>query len=42
MSTQIADANALVSYVKAFTGSKDDDEVKQCIFLAEFTMRNIE
>ena len=42
MSTQISDANSLVTYVKAFTGSSNDTEIKQCIFLAEFTMRNLE
>ena len=38
----IPDADALVSYVKDFTGSSDDAEIKQCIFLAELAMRNIE
>ena len=42
MSTQIADATALVSYVQDFTGSTNDAEIKQCIFLAELMMRNIE
>jgi len=42
MSTQIADANALVSYVEDFTGSSNNDEIKQCIYLAELMMRNIE
>jgi len=42
MSTQISDANSLVSYVEAFTGSSNDTEIKQCIYLAEFMMRNIE
>lgn len=42
MSTQISDANSLVTYIEAFTGSSDNDEIKQCIFLAEFSMRNIE
>ena len=32
----------LVDYIKDFTGSTNDTEVKQCIFLAELTMRNIE
>jgi hypothetical protein len=32
----------LVDYVKDFTGSTNDTEIKQCIFLAELTMRNIE
>jgi hypothetical protein len=38
----IPDANALVAYVEQFTGSSDDTEIKQCIFLAELAMRNIE
>ena len=38
----IADADALVEYVKAFTGSSNNEEIKQCIFLAEMSMRNIE
>lgn len=42
MSTMIPDADGLVTYVKSFTGSSDNDEIKQCIFLAELTMRNIE
>jgi hypothetical protein len=42
MSTQITDANALVAYVEAFTGSSNDTEIKQCIYLTEFMMRNIE
>ena len=35
-------ADALVNFIKDFTGSRNDDEVKQCIFLAELTMRNVE
>jgi len=42
MSTMIPDATALVSYIEAFTGSSDDNEIKQCIYLAELMMRNIE
>jgi hypothetical protein len=42
MSTMIADANALVTYIENFTGSSDNTEIKQCIFLAELSMRNIE
>lgn len=42
MSTQIADATALVEYVKQFTGSSNDAEIRQCIYLAEMMMRNIE
>lgn len=40
--TQIADANALVSFVKNFTGSSNDQEIKDCIFMAEMMMRNLE
>jgi len=42
MSTQISDANALVSYVMNFTGSTNQTEIQQCIYLAELSMRNIE
>ena len=42
MSTMIPDANALVSYIESFTGSTNDTEIKQCIYLAELSMRNIE
>jgi hypothetical protein len=35
-------ADALVSYIKDFTGSTNDAEIKQCIFLGELSMRNIE
>lgn len=42
MSYQIPDAAALVSFVKAFTGSSNDQEIKECIFLAELMMRNVE
>jgi len=42
MSTMIPDANALVTYIEQFTGSTNDTEIKQCIFLAELSMRNIE
>ena len=38
----IPDADSLVSYIEAFTGSSDDYEIKQCIYLAELMMRNIE
>jgi hypothetical protein len=38
----IPTGDALVSYIKDFTGSTNDAEIKQCIFLAELTMRNIE
>ena len=42
MSFQIPTADSLVTYIKDFTGSTNDNEVKQCIFLAEMAMRNIE
>ena len=42
MSTQIYDANALVSYIEDFTGSSNDAEIRQCIYLTELMMRNIE
>jgi hypothetical protein len=42
MSFQIPSADALVSYVRDFTGSSNVAEIKQCIFLAELAMRNIE
>lgn len=42
MSFQIPDADALVDFLKDFTGSSNDDEIKQCIFMAEMSMRNIE
>jgi hypothetical protein len=42
MSANIPDADALVDYVLDFTGSSNRDEIKQCIFLAEMMMRNIE
>lgn len=42
MSTMIPNATALVNYIKDFTGSSNDAEIKQCIFLAELTMRNLE
>ena len=32
MSTQITDANGLVTYVEAFTGSSNNTEIKQCIY----------
>jgi hypothetical protein len=38
----VPNANALVDYLKSFTGSTDDAEIKQCIFQAELHMRNIE
>lgn len=42
MSTMIPDAEGLVDYVLDFTGSKDRDEIKQCIFLTDLMLRNIE
>ena len=42
MSFQIPNADGLVTYIKDFTGSTNTDEIKQCIFLAELAMRNIE
>ena len=42
MSFQIPDGDSLVSYIKDFTGSTNTAEIKQCIFLAEMAMRNIE
>ena len=42
MSTQIANADALVAYIEQFTGSSNDAEIRQCIYLAEMMMRNIE
>jgi hypothetical protein len=32
----------LVDYIKDFTGSTNDQEIKNCIFLAELSMRNVE
>ena len=34
--------DSLVEFIKDFTGSTNDDEIKQCIFMAEMSMRNIE
>lgn len=42
MSFLIPNGDALVDYVKDFTGSSNDDEIRQCIFLAELGMRNLE
>lgn len=38
----ISTADALVEYIKDFTGSTNDAEIKQCIFLGELSMRNVE
>jgi hypothetical protein len=35
-------ADALVDYIKDFTGSTNTAEIKQCIFLGELSMRNLE
>ena len=40
--SQIASADELVTFVKQFTGSTNDAEIKECIFLGEMMMRNIE
>lgn len=42
MSFQIPNADSLVQFIKGFTGSTNTDEIKQCILLAEMSMRNIE
>ncbi len=42
MSTMIPDANSLVTYIESFTGSNNDQEIKECIYLTELMMRNIE
>jgi len=39
---QIPTADSLVTFIQDFTGSTNDDEIKQCIFMAELSMRNIE
>lgn len=38
----IPDADSLVTYLKDFTGSTNDAEIRQCIFNNELAMRNIE
>jgi hypothetical protein len=38
----IPTADALVEFIKDFTGSSNDAEIKKCIFMAEMSMRNIE
>lgn len=35
-------ADALVNYIRDFTGSTNDAEIRQCIFLGELSMRNVE
>ena len=42
MSFQIPTGDSLVSFLKDFTGSTNTEEIKQCIYLAELSMRNIE
>jgi hypothetical protein len=42
MSFQIPTGTALVEFLKDFTGSTNDTEIKQCIYMAELSMRNIE
>jgi len=39
---QIPTADDLVTFIKDFTGSTNDAEIKKCIFMAEMSMRNIE
>lgn len=38
----IPTANDLVDFIKDFTGSTNDAEIKKCIFMAEMSMRNVE
>jgi hypothetical protein len=38
----IPSADDLVDFIKDFTGSTNDAEIKKCIFMAELSMRNIE
>ena len=38
----IPTGNDLVDFIKDFTGSTNDTEIKQCVFMAEMSMRNIE
>jgi len=40
--SQIATADELVAFVKQFTGSTNDAEIKECIFMGEMMMRNLE
>jgi hypothetical protein len=42
MSFQIPSADSLVTFLKDFTGSTNDEEIKKCIYMAELSMRNIE
>ena len=38
----ISTGDDLVSFVQAFTGSNDDTEIQQCVYLTELMLRNIE
>ncbi len=38
----IPTADALVDFIKDFTGSTNTEEIKKCVFMAEMSMRNIE
>lgn len=40
--SQIANALELVQFIKDFTGSSNDAEIKECIFMGEMMMRNLE
>lgn len=40
--SQIANALQLVEFVKSFTGSTNDAEIRECIFMGEMMMRNVE
>jgi len=40
--SQIANADELVAFIKTFTGSRDDAEIKECIFMGEMMLRNVE
>ena len=40
--SNIVDANALVEFIKDFTGSTNNAEIKECIFMGELMMRNVE
>ena len=42
MSFILPTGDSLVDFLKDFTGSTNDNEIKQAIFLAELSMRNIE
>ena len=42
MSFILPTGDSLVNFLKDFTGSSNDTEIKQAIFLAEMSMRNIE